>query len=69
MSLWRQISRGLRVLTHRAAADRDAADEVQDYLDRATDAWVARGYPLEDARRAARLELGNGTVVREQIRA
>jgi putative ABC transport system permease protein len=69
MSLWRQISRGVRVLTDRHAADRDTADEVQDYLDRETDAWVARGYSPEDARRAARLELGNSTVVREQIRA
>ena len=33
MSLWRQLTRGLRVLTHRAAADRDIADEVQHYLD------------------------------------
>jgi putative ABC transport system permease protein len=68
MSLWRQISRGIRVLARGAAADRDAADEVQDYLDRATDAWVARGYAPDEARRAARLELGNTTVVREQIR-
>ena len=69
MSLWRQISRGIRVLTHRTAADCDTADEVEDYLDRATDAWVARGYPPDEARRAARLEVGNNTVVREQIRA
>ena len=34
MSLWRQLTRGLRVLTNRAAADRDVADEVQHYLDR-----------------------------------
>ena len=29
MSLWRQLTRGLRVLTNLAAADRDVADEVQ----------------------------------------
>ena len=33
MSLWRQLTRGLRVLTNRAAADRDVADEVQHFLD------------------------------------
>jgi hypothetical protein len=26
MSLWRQLTRGLRVLAHRTAADRDVAD-------------------------------------------
>jgi putative ABC transport system permease protein len=68
MSLWRQITRGLRVLTNRASADQDVADEVQHYLDQATDPWVARGLPPEAARRAARIELGNTTVVREQVR-
>ena len=68
MSVWRQLTRGLRVLTMRTAADRDIADEVQHYLDQATDAWVARGLAPEDARRAARLELGGTTGVREQVR-
>ena len=69
MSLWRQLTRGLRVLRNRASADRDVADEVQHYLDQATDAWIARGLAPEEARRAARVELGNATVVREQVRA
>lgn len=69
MSLWRQLTRGLRVLTNRTAADGEVADEVQHYLDQATDAWVARGLSPEAARRAAGIELGNTTVVREQVRA
>ena len=32
MSLWRQVTRGLYVLTHRRAADQDLADEVQHYF-------------------------------------
>jgi hypothetical protein len=68
MSWWRQLTRGVHVLTNRTAADRDVADEVQHYLDQATEAWVARGLPPEAARRAARIELGNTTVVREQVR-
>ena len=32
MSLWRQISRGLRVLTQRENADQEIDDEVKDYL-------------------------------------
>jgi putative ABC transport system permease protein len=35
MSLWRQLTRGLYVLTHRSAADQDLADEVQHYLEQA----------------------------------
>ena len=69
MSLWRQLARGLRALTNRAAADQDIADEVQDYLEQSTAAWVTSGLSPDDARRAARLELGNVTVVREQVRA
>ncbi len=68
MSLWRQLRRGLRVLANREAADRDLGDEVQHYLDEATAAQVARGLPPAEARRAARLEFGNATVVREQVR-
>jgi putative ABC transport system permease protein len=67
VSLWRQLSRGLRALTHRAAADQDIADELRDYLDRATAEYVARGLGPEEAARAARLELGNATSVRQEI--
>ena len=68
MSLWRQFTRGLRVLTNRTAADRDAADEVQHYLEQTTAALLASGLSPDEARRAARLELGNMTAVREQMR-
>ena len=68
MSLWRQVRRGLTALTRPAAADRDVADEVQHYLEEATAAHVKRGLSPEAARRAAQLELGNPTVVREQVR-
>jgi putative ABC transport system permease protein len=69
MSLWRRFTRGLRVLTNRAAADQDLADEVQHYLDEAAAALAASGLSSAEARRAARLEIGNATVVREQVRA
>ena len=45
------------------------ADEVQHYFEEAVAAWQARGLTAEDAKRAARLELGNMTVVREQVRS
>jgi putative ABC transport system permease protein len=69
VSLWRQLTRGVRGLTNRQAADRDVDDEVQHYLEQATAAHVARGLSADDARRAAQLELGNATVVREQVLA
>jgi putative ABC transport system permease protein len=68
MSLWRQLTRGLRALTHRSAADQDIDDEVQHYLEQATAAYAARGLSQEEALRAARLELGSALSVREQVR-
>lgn len=68
MTVWRQLTRGLRVLTNRSAADRDVSDEVQHYLEQATAAYVARGLTLDAALRAARVELGGVTSVREQVR-
>ncbi len=69
MSLWRQITRGLRVLTHRRRADQDVADEVRDYFDHATAEFEARGLSAEEARRAARLEFGSPTMIREEARS
>ncbi|MGH7733889.1 MAG: ABC transporter permease, partial [Gemmatimonadales bacterium] len=68
MALWRQLTRGLRILTDRTAADRDVADEVRHFLDESIAAGIARGLPPEEARRAAHLELGSVTAVREEVR-
>ena len=68
MSVWRQLTRGLRVLANRENADKDVADEVEHYLEEAAAALQATGLSPEDARRAARLELGGATVVRETVR-
>src|SRR5882672_8161657 len=69
MSLWRQLTRGLRVLTNRPGADRDVDDEVQHYFDQATASLIADGLSPEEARRAARLQLGSMTAVSEEVRA
>ncbi|HYT76970.1 MAG TPA: ABC transporter permease, partial [Vicinamibacterales bacterium] len=69
MSLWRQLTRGLRVLVHRDAADQDVADEVQQYFDDSVADGLARGLSPDAARRAARREMGNITAVREEIRS
>ncbi|MFN0182051.1 MAG: ADOP family duplicated permease [Gemmatimonadales bacterium] len=67
-ALWRQLSRGLRALLHRAAADREVSDEVAHYLELSAAAHRARGLSPTEALRAARLEVGPTTGVREQIR-
>jgi len=69
MRLLRPLARGLRALVRRRDTDRDISDEVRDYLDRATAAHRARGLSDADARRAAQLEIGNITVVSEQVRS
>jgi hypothetical protein len=53
MSLWRQLTRGLRALLRRSATDRAIADEVQHYLEEATAAHVARGLSQDEALRAS----------------
>lgn len=69
MSLWRQLSRGLRALTNRRAADRDLADEVETYLQQAAEALEANGMSPGEARRTVRLHLGNATAIREEVRS
>ncbi len=68
MSLWRQFTRGLRALGNRNITDREIAEEVNHYLEETTAKLVAGGLPPEEAGRAARLELGGTTAVREQVR-
>ena len=68
MSLWRQVTRGIRALANRRAADREIAEEVDHYLEESAAMFAARGLTPDQARRAARMEMGNETAVREQIR-
>jgi putative ABC transport system permease protein len=67
MSLWRQLTYGLRSLTNRAQHDRETAEEVEQYFEEAEAAWRSRGLSAEDARRAARLEGGSMTAAQERV--
>ena len=69
MSLWRHVSRGLRVLVNRKGSDADVTDELRHYHDLSAAAHERRGLTPEAARRAAQLEMGNMTVAREQVRS
>ena len=68
MSLWRQITRGLHVLTHQRAADSDVADEVAHFYEQAERELRDRGLTPAEARRAARIDLGDADLAREEIR-
>lgn len=54
---------------NRSAVDRDVDDEVQHYLDLTAAAHRAKGLPPDAALRAARIELGTVTGVREAVRS
>jgi hypothetical protein len=56
------------VLGNRNVADQEIADEVNQYLDETTAAFVARGLSPDEALRAARLKLSGTTAVGEQVR-
>ena len=69
MSLWRHLNHGFHGLTRRATADRDVADEVAHYLEETAARLTQEGLSPENARRAARLEVGNTVALREEVRA
>jgi putative ABC transport system permease protein len=68
VSLWRQFTRGLRVLANRPAANQEISDEVNHYLEESIATFVAKGLSPDEARRAARIEMGTVTAVQEQVR-
>lgn len=69
MSPWRQLTHGLRGLMNRTKADQDLSDEIRQYFEEAAATGMAHGLSADEARRAARLELGNMTAVQEQVRS
>lgn len=68
VSAWRRLSRGIRALVRPSAAEREAADEIEHFLEEAAAAHRARGLSRPEAIRAARLELGSVTSVQQQLR-
>ena len=69
MSMIRQLGHGLRQLLHGRAADRDAADEVQHYLEESAAEYERSGLSHAAALRAATIELGTVTGARERLRS
>jgi predicted permease len=69
MSVWRQIKHGFRVLMHRADSDQAIIDEAEDFIDRRAEELITRGLSPEESRRAARLECGNVSRIRDEVRS
>ena len=69
MSLWRQLVRGVRALSNRAAVDSELEEEVRDYFERARADLVSQGLRPEEATRVARRELGDLAKARETLRS
>ncbi|WP_348263831.1 ABC transporter permease [Telmatobacter sp. DSM 110680] len=67
MSLWRQLTYGLRGLARRANRSQETDEELRHYFEEATAAWRARGLSAEDAIRAARREFGSTAAIEEQV--
>jgi len=58
----------LRSLFHRRRADADLDDELRDHVAQKTAAYVAKGMSLQEARRAALIELGGIEQAKEECR-
>ena len=69
MNFMRQVTRGLRGLLRGREHDAEVADEVRQYFEEAVGALRERGLSEEEARRAARLELGRPEGAAEMVRS
>ena len=69
MARWRSVTRGLRALLLRRAAQRDLSDEVAHYLEQDVAERMRGGLPREEALRQARLDSGGASRVQEEVRS
>jgi putative ABC transport system permease protein len=65
---FRRIIGGLNALIRRTRVEQDLDEEIEAYLDSAVEAKVRSGMAREDARRAARVELGSVAAVKDHTR-
>ncbi len=69
MSIWRQLTHGLRALFSREAADLEIRDEVRQFMDEAEAELIAGGATPEEARRTVRSKYGTAQAAREEVRS
>lgn len=68
MSWIHKILNGIRALVDRRRAERELDEELRGFVDASVEHKVAGGMGREDAIRAARLELGSPTAVKDAVR-
>lgn len=67
MPLMRSLDAGLRALFRKGNADAELDQELRDYFDAAVAQRMKAGMNAEEARRAARLEMGSAEAVKEEV--
>jgi len=67
MNLLKNFAKGIASLFHRQAVERDLDEELQGYLEASAAHKLRGGMTDEEARRAARAELGSSNSVKHQI--
>jgi putative ABC transport system permease protein len=68
MSLWSNLSSGLRALVQKRQTERDMDEELRGYLEAAVERKMRSGMTPAEARRAARVEMGSLESVKDEIR-
>src|SRR5215510_9990681 len=68
MKLTSRLAGGLRALFHRNQVEAELDDELREFLQRTIERNTSRGMGVEEATRAARIEIGSIDIVKEQVR-
>ncbi|HEV2115677.1 MAG TPA: ABC transporter permease [Terriglobales bacterium] len=68
MSLLRSLGVGLRALFRKEETEQELQDELRSYMEASAGEKMRRGMSVEEARRAARLELGSTEAIKEEVR-
>jgi MacB-like periplasmic core domain/FtsX-like permease family len=68
MKFTSRIGGGLRALLRRNQVESELDDELHEFLQRTIERNISRGMGIEEATRAARIEIGGFDVVKEQVR-
>jgi putative ABC transport system permease protein len=63
---WRRLTT-FTTFNKRAQADRELQQELESFIEITADQYVAQGMDPDEARRSARLKLGNPTRIREEV--
>ncbi len=69
MSIWRNLTSGLRTLFHKEKVEQEMDEELRGFLDAAVKEKMRSGMSQDEALRAARVEMGSLDTVKEEIRS